>query len=268
VVECVSIKMKRSEKNIDKTPKLTLVGAGPGDPELITLKAIRALECADVVLYDALINEDLLKYCPDHCEKIFVGKKPYQKSISQDSINYMIVEKALERGHVVRLKGGDPFIFGRGQEEIDFAKKFAIHTSYIPGISSITAGSNINIPLTARGVSESFWVITGTRSDRLLSDDLLIAMQTTATIVILMGMSKLDLISDIFNQSGSGNVPAAIIQNASSRNQKSIVGCINDLPTLAQEQNISSPAVIIIGEVVRFYSLEKIYSSFKETVMM
>ena len=260
--------MKKNKSHFDKTPRLTLVGAGPGDVELITIKAVRILESADVVLYDALINEDLLKYCPEHCEKIYVGKKPYQKSISQDSINFMIVEKALESGHVVRLKGGDPFIFGRGQEEMDFAAKFSIQTSYIPGISSITAGSNINIPLTARGVSESFWVITGTRSDRLLSDDLLLAMQTTATIVILMGMGKLDLISEIYNQSGTGNIPAAIIQNASTENQKSVVASIKDLPVLARENKISSPAVIIIGEVVRFYSVEKIYSSFKETVVI
>ena len=260
--------MKRLDKHFNNSPRLTLVGGGPGDPELITLKAMRALECADVVLYDALINEDLLKYCPAHCEKIYVGKKPYQKSISQDSINYMIVEKAMERGHVVRLKGGDPYIFGRGQEEMDFAKKFAIHTTYIPGISSITAGSNINIPLTARGVSESFWAITGTRSDGLLSDDLLLAMQTTATIVILMGMSKLNLISDIFDQAGFGNTPAAIVQNAYSGDQKTVVGCVKQLPSLAAEGDIGSPAVIIIGEVVRFYSVEKIYSSFKETVVI
>src|SRR6218665_2462546 len=113
-------------------PKLTVVGAGMGDPELITLKAINALRQADVVLYDALIDEELLEYCHPECERIYVGKRGYEKSVSQDSINFLIAEKAFEKGHVVRLKGGDPFIFGRGNEEIAYAKERGIETAYVP----------------------------------------------------------------------------------------------------------------------------------------
>jgi len=135
----------------DKTPKLTVVGAGPGDPDLITLKAVKALASADVVLYDALINEELLTYAPD-AEKIFVGKRKGCYAYRQDQINELIVSRAKSHGHVVRLKGGDPFIFGRGAEEIDYVQQFDIETAMVPGISSSFAvPAYQGIPLTKRG---------------------------------------------------------------------------------------------------------------------
>jgi uroporphyrin-III C-methyltransferase len=167
----------------NKIPKLTLVGAGPGDPELITLKAINALRNADVVLYDALANDDLLDYCHPMCEKIYVGKRGHQKGITQDGINFLIAEKAFEKGHVVRLKGGDPFVFGRGMEEIEFAKQRGIESSYVPGISSIFSGGNHLIPLTDRRVSDGFWVITGHKSDKKFASDLELAVQSNSTVV-------------------------------------------------------------------------------------
>lgn len=146
------------------TPKLTVVGAGPGDPELITIKAVNTLKTAKVVLYDALINRDLLEYAPS-AEHIFVGKRKDKHRFSQDEINDLIVMYALERGHVVRLKGGDPFIFGRGSEEINYARSKGLETDVVSGItSSIAVPANVGIPLTQRGTSESFWVITGTTS--------------------------------------------------------------------------------------------------------
>ena len=133
-----------------KTPRLTVVGAGPGDPDLMTLKAVKALQCADVVLYDALIDPVLLQHAPPDAERIYVGKRPGQ-SHSQDAINFLLVEKAFTCGHVVRLKGGDPFIFGRGQEEIDYARRHGLETEWVPGISSAVAGPGaVGIPLTAR----------------------------------------------------------------------------------------------------------------------
>jgi uroporphyrin-III C-methyltransferase len=231
--------------------RLTLIGAGPGDPELITLKGIKALELADVILYDALISTELLKYAPK-AKKIYVGKRKGFHRYSQDEINEMIVDQATVNGHVVRLKGGDPFVFGRGSEEIDYVENYGIPSTIIPGISSsIAVPSSIGIPLTKRGVSESFWVITGCTSSRQLSKDVELAAQSSATIVILMGMGKLAQITDIFQKLKRGNTPAAVIQNGTLENQKSGVGTINDILEIVQLKKLSSPAIIIIGEVVK-----------------
>lgn len=237
-------------------PKLSVVGAGPGDPDLITLKAIKALQVANVVLYDALIDESLLAYCSDDCEKIFVGKRAGRASMSQDAINFLIVEKAYTSGHVVRLKGGDPFVFGRGQEEIEFAQHFDLQTEYIPGISSsVAVPGSVGIPLTVRGVSDGFWVITGTKSDGSLSRDLYLAAQSSATVVILMGMSKLSQIAEAYAEIGREDVPAAIIQSGTTEHQKVAIGSVEQLPELAYTQGLSNPAIIVIGEVVKCNSL-------------
>ena len=230
--------------------RLTLIGAGPGDPELITLKGIKALEQADVILYDALISNELLKYAPE-AKKIYVGKRKGFHRYSQEEINEIIVDQAITYGHVVRLKGGDPFVFGRGSEEIDYAENYGIPSTIIPGISSsIAVPSSIGIPLTKRGVSESFWVITGCTSDRQLSKDVELAAQSSATVVILMGMGKLVQITDIFQKLNRGNTPTAVIQNGTLENQKSGVGTIDDIAEIVKVNNLSSPAIIIIGDVV------------------
>ncbi|RFS13625.1 uroporphyrinogen-III C-methyltransferase [Emticicia sp. C21] len=242
--------------SLNPIPKLTVVGAGMGDPELITLKAINALRQADVVLYDALIEEELLEYCHPECERIYVGKRGYQKSVSQDSINFLIAEKAFEKGHVVRLKGGDPFIFGRGNEEIAYAKERGIETAYIPGVSSIMSGGFYEIPLTARGVADGFWVITGTKSDQSLSKDVRLAAHSNATVVILMGMKKLARIAEIFREEGFGDTPSAIIQQASTAEQKIGIGQVKDLETIAENHSLSNPAIIMIGEVVKQNSIQ------------
>lgn len=233
-------------------PKVTLVGAGPGDPELITIKGIKALKNASVVLYDALINRELLTYVSPETKLVFVGKRKGMHSFTQDQINELIVKNAFEFGNVVRLKGGDPFIFGRGSEEIDYIESFGIETEVISGISSSMAvPASLGIPLTHRGISESFWVITGTTSERKLSKDVCLAAQSTATIVILMGMSKLKEIVEIFTKFGKTDVPTAIIQNGTTANEKLGVGTINTIVTIAEQNNLSSPAIIVIGEVVK-----------------
>jgi uroporphyrin-III C-methyltransferase len=243
---------------LDPRPKLTVVGAGPGDPDLITVKAIKALKSADVVLYDALIADELLDYCKPDTEKIYVGKRPGE-SHSQDAINFMIVEKAYMYGHVVRLKGGDPFIFGRGMEEIEYAKNFGLETAYIPGISSsVAAAGYAGIPLTTRGVSESFWVITGTKTDGSLSKDLEMALQTTATIVVLMGMNKLAQIAEICEDLGKENLPVAIIQNGTTDKAKLGIGLAKNLKAVAEENDLSNPAVIVLGEVVKYASVKEL----------
>ncbi len=233
-------------------PKLTVVGAGPGDPDLITLKAVKVLQQAQVVLYDALIDPVLLNHCSSETEKIYVGKRPGQ-SFSQESINDLIVEKAYAAGHVVRLKGGDPFVFGRGQEEIEYARQFGIETDYVPGISSALAvAGTAGIPMTARGVSESFWVITGTKTDGSLSRDLCLALCTTATVVVMMGMNKLEEIAELCGKMGKADLPAAILQNGTTAEQRTALGTAQELPRLALEHKLSNPAVIVLGEVVRY----------------
>jgi uroporphyrin-III C-methyltransferase len=231
-------------------PKLTLVGAGPGDPELITLKAVKALEAAAVVMYDSLANQELLQYCSQACEKIYVGKKGHEKGITQDEINALIIEKAFEKGNVVRLKGGDPFIFGRGMEEINAANEHGIPYSYIPGISSVMGGGVNMIPLTDRRFSDGFWVITGHKSDLSLSTDLFLAAKANTTVVLLMAMSKLAEISRIFAAEDKGNMPAAIISHASTKREKMVIGKVGELPEMAQFNNLKNPAIVIIGEVV------------------
>ena len=234
------------------TPKITLVGAGPGDIELITLKGINALKTANVVLFDALVNKELLEYAPKDAVKIYVGKRNHQHAYTQDQINTLIVDMAYTYGHVVRLKGGDSFVFGRGQEELNYANAFNIETSVVPGISSsISVPALAGIPVTHRGVSESFWVITGTTKDNQLSQDVALAAKTNATVVILMGLGKLKEITDIFSKEGKANTAIALIQDGSLPSQKVVLGTIESIEAIALEENIKAPAVIVIGDVVQ-----------------
>ena len=246
--------------------KLTLIGAGPGDPDLITLKGIKALKKAKVVLYDSLAHPSLLNYCPADCIKILVGKRFGKTSCGQEDINNLIVEYANQYGDVVRLKGGDSFIFGRGYEEIIFAAQHGIESEIIPGISSSYAVPALaGIPLTSRGISESFWVITGTTKSHALSNDLNLAAQSTATVVILMGLHKLDEIVGIYAGIGKIDEPIAIIQNGTLENQKVVTGKISNIQPLAKISEIASPAIIVIGQVAALpdLSLEHVQAMIK-----
>ena len=240
-----------------KSPKLTLLGAGPGDPELLTLKGVNALKNADVVLYDSLVNEDILAHA-NRALLVFVGKRKGNHSHTQDEINQLIVDYAMEFGHVVRVKGGDPFVFGRGKEEEIYALEKGIEVEVIPGISSsVAVPASVGIPVTSRGVAESFWVITGTTSDRELSKDLLLAAQSSATVVVLMGMSKLAEIVAIYTNLGKTDLPVAIIQDGTKVAQKEVVGTIQNILEISQNQSIKAPAVIVIGEVVHLARVKK-----------
>ncbi|GAL86473.1 uroporphyrin-III C-methyltransferase [Sporocytophaga myxococcoides] len=234
-----------------KSARLTLVGAGPGDPELITLKGIKALAEADVVLYDALIHPEILNHIPANTPKVFVGKKKGVCQFPQEDINKLIVEHAFKYGHVVRLKGGDPFIFGRGHEELVYAQSFDIPTTVIPGISSSIAVPELQgIPLTRRGVNDSFWVLTGTTRNHELSSDIEIAARSNATVVILMGMTKLKEIVSIFQEQNKGEIPVAVIQNGTMPDEKIGLGTIDTIVDVVDDLKLSSPAVIVIGKVV------------------
>jgi len=231
-------------------PELYVMGAGPGDPELITVKGYKILQRAKVVLYDNLASKELLNITSADCERIYVGKQPYGQYTPQEEILALIKEKALAKGLVVRLKGGDPFIFGRGYEEVLFAREYGITTYFIPGITSMQASGFLDIPLTHRAVSESVWMVTGTKKDGSLSADLNHAMQSNATVVIYMGMKKLDEIAQTYIDAGNGDMPAAIIQHASLPHQKSVRGTAQNLHQMAEEAHITYPAIIIIGRVV------------------
>lgn len=238
-----------------KAPRLTLAGAGPGDPELITLKAINALKEADIVLYDALVADEILNIIPPGIPALCVGKRAGSHSYTQEHINELIVEFAYLYGHVVRLKGGDPFVFGRGAEEIEFAAKHGVATAVVPGVSSAVAvPASMNIPVTARGISESFWVVTGTTMAGAISEDVALAARSTATVVILMGLNKIEEIMAVFSSHGKSQTPVAVVQNGTMKDQRTVVGTVSDIVQLAKQESIASPAVIIVGEVVKYSS--------------
>jgi len=254
-------------KTTFQIPKLTLVGAGPGDQDLITVKGIKALADADVVLYDALVNEELLSYVPGRAKKIFVGKRVGMHSAQQNEINRLIVKYAFSHGHVVRLKGGDPFIFGRGLEEIEHASFHGIEAHFIPGISSALAVPAMqHIPLTHRGVSDSFWVVAGTTRSGGLSHDLHLAAQSSATVVILMGMKKLNEIIKVFKKYNKQNTSVAIIQNGSRPDEKLGIGTVSTISDVVMEKRLSAPAIIIIGEIVRHARKEEFSALVQEYI--
>lgn len=238
----------------DKAAKITLLGAGPGDPDLLTLKGVNALKTADVVLYDALVNEALLVHAPIDAMKVYVGKRSGEHSYAQTAINKLMVDYALNYGHVVRLKGGDPFVFGRGYEELAFADSYSIPVEVIPGISSAIGVPGLQqIPVTHRGLSESFWVITGTTSNGGLSADITQASRSNATVVILMGLNKLAQIVDIFKAAGKGQLPAAVVQNGSSAEEKLVIGQVETILDIVKKEKIEAPALLVFGEVVSLH---------------
>lgn len=251
--------------NTVKEPRITLVGAGPGDVDLITLKGVKALQTADVVLYDALVNEELLSFAPAHAIKVYVGKRSGDHSYSQEAVNKLMIDYAINYGHVVRLKGGDPFVFGRGFEELDYAASYSISAQVIPGISSSIGVPGLqNIPVTHRGLSESFWVVTGTTANGKISDDVYAAARTNATVVVLMGIHKLAEITGIFKKEGKNKLPVAVIQSGSTKDEKVAIGIVDTIAEVVEEKNITSPALIVFGEVVslhpQFQSIKEFYA--------
>lgn len=239
--------------SFQRQPFLTLVGAGPGDPELLTLKAVKTLQAADIVLYDALVSKEILDFIPEDTPATCVGKRAGCHTCGQEEINSMIVESAFLYGHVVRLKGGDPFVFGRATEELETAARFGIPTQVIPGISSALAvPASISIPLTSRGLSESFWVVTGTTLTGDLSGDVALAARSTATVIILMGLRKIGAIMEIFEKLGKGDTPVAVIRNGTLPTQRQVIGTVSTIARLADGEDTGGPGVIVVGDVVRF----------------
>lgn len=247
---------------ITTTPKITLMGAGPGSPDLITVRGLRALRTANVVLYDALANPELLKSAPADALKINVGKRANKHHYTQAAINLMTVGYAFSHGHVVRLKGGDPFIFGRGQEELQYAESFGIETVIVPGLSSSTALAGLQqVPLTHRHYSQGFWVLTATTKYGTLPHDFYLAAQSNSTLVILMGLRKLPQIVHFLQQQGKQDTPVMVIQNGSLPQEKVALGTVATIEKAVAEQQLSTPAIIVVGQVVALHpALAKNYA--------
>jgi len=237
-------------------PKITIVGAGPGDPDLISIKGVKALKGANVILYDALVDERLLDYAPQESIKVYVGNPSGDENFSQDVVNQLMVDYALNFGHVVRLKGGDLFVFGRGYEELDYAASYSIETDIVPGISSAISVPGLQgIPVTHRGLSESLWVLSGTDSEGNLSPELGDAAQSRATVVVLLGYDRLSEIVALYQQAGKGRLPAAVIQNGSMANEKIAVGLVNTIEEVAEEKGIDNtgPVLLVFGSAVELH---------------
>ena len=230
-----------------------LVGAGPGDPDLLTLRALRLMHKADVVLYDRLVSpEVLLKLRPD-AQKIYVGKRSADHAVPQETINEMLVRLAKEGNRVLRLKGGDPFIFGRGGEELESLAAAGIPFQVVPGITAASGcASYAGIPLTHRDYSQSVRFLTGhTKDGRVpLEWDLLVKEQQT--LVFYMGLAGLpDICDQLLKHGMSSSTPVAVIQQGTTQTQKVVVGNLNKIADLAVEKEIQAPTIIIIGEVVK-----------------
>ena len=232
--------------------KVTLIGAGPGDPDLMTVKAIKRLREADVVLYDRLVGDDIVGMIPKTTERICVGKHVDNHPIPQEEIGRLLLEKVRQGLHVVRLKGGDPLVFGRGGEELELLSENGIPFEVVPGVSSaISVGACSGIPLTHRDYSSSLHILTGhARKNGELDIDFASLAKTQGTIVVLMSVSGMKKICDGFIAAGMDkDMPAAVVENISTAYQRKILGTLRTLYDLSQEYRVTAPAVVVIGRV-------------------
>ncbi|WP_345993082.1 uroporphyrinogen-III C-methyltransferase [Sulfurimonas sp. HSL-1716] len=231
--------------------RVYLTGAGPGDIELLTLKALRVIKEADVIIYDRLANPDILKEAKNGCEFVYVGKEDGHHIMPQDQINETIYQNALKYNKVVRLKGGDPFVFGRGGEEGAYLKERNIEFEIIPGITSaVSVPAYAGIPVTHRGVAVSFRVVTAHESPNKKESQIpWDNYKTDDTIVFLMGLHNLSKISKKLIGIGKpSNYPCAVISKGTTKDQKVVVGTLGDIVEKAVD--MPTPALIIVGEVV------------------
>ncbi|QWK13188.1 MAG: uroporphyrinogen-III C-methyltransferase [Aquificota bacterium] len=232
--------------------KVYLVGAGPGDPELLTLKALRLIKSADVILYDRLINQEILLFAKPDCELVYVGKEDGKHTIEQEKINELLLKYAHTREVVVRLKGGDPFIFGRGGEEALFLVEHGIEFEVVPGVSSFySVPAYAGIPITFRGISSSFAVITGHEDPRKERSSIdWESLKGINTLIVLMGVSRRKEIAKRLIEAGRDpKEPVAFIENGTTERQKVILTDLYELSTNPPEVN--PPAIMVVGSVVR-----------------
>ena len=232
--------------------KVTLVGAGPGDPGLLTRKGLEALQKAEVVVYDRLVGPAILAMMPETAEQINVGKEASHHLVPQDQINQILLDKALEGKNVVRLKGGDPFLFGRGGEELELLAEHGIPFEEVPGITSaIAAPAYGGIPVTHRDYCSSVHIITGhQRAGKPLTIDFEALVRTKGTLVFLMGVTAMPAIVEGLLSAGmDGETPAAMVESGTTPAQRRCDATLRTLPERAVEMGIHSPAIIIVGKV-------------------
>ena len=231
---------------------VALVGAGPGDPELITLKGARLLRQADTVIYDNLVSDGILDLTPPDAERIFVGKMAGHHTVPQDDICQLLVDKARAGKFVVRLKGGDPFVFGRGGEELDVLLAAGIPVEIVPGVTAaLGAAASFGFPLTHRDHAQSCVFVTGHLKDFTVDLNWPALAQPNQTVVIYMGITGLDTIASHLQAAGlPGDTPAALIYRATWPNQKIYPATLARLPETARVNRVKPPALIVIGSVV------------------
>ncbi len=228
-----------------------LVGAGPGDPELLTIKALKALQAAEVVVHDGLVSDEILDLAPSVARRISVAKRKSRHSYSQDEINRMLVAFALEGLNVVRLKGGDPFMFGRGGEELEACREAGVQTHIVPGVTAaLAAGASAGAPLTHRGVAQAVTFVTGHAAKGEEPDlDWDSLAKANQTVVVYMGLSMAPVISHRLIAAGrAGATPALIVENASRADERRVVTTLAGLPEAAAILN--GPALLIVGEAM------------------
>ncbi|MFN8232055.1 MAG: uroporphyrinogen-III C-methyltransferase [Actinomycetota bacterium] len=231
--------------------RVYLVGAGPGDPRLLTLRGAEVIRGADVVVHDRLVSPSVLGLAPPRAERIFAGKEPGRPGLSQAEIDRLLVGRA-ERGQaVVRLKGGDPFVFGRGGEEVLACAEAGVPFEIVPGISSVVAApAAVGIPLTHRGLARSFAVTTASTADGSGPDWRAFACGAD-TLVVLMAAAKIDAVCAELRSSGRpADEPAAVVEWATTDRQRCVRGCLGTVPRLARDAAIGPPATLIVGGVV------------------
>lgn len=235
--------------------KAFIVGAGPGDPELITVKALKCIQSADVILYDRLVNAALLEEAKKGCQLIYCGKRPGHHTMNQEAINDLLV-KFTEKGKiVVRLKGGDPFVFGRGAEEAEALVKMGLSFEVVPGITAgLAAPACAGIPITHRELGSSFAVITGHCQTGLPVDiDWKNLTKAVDTIAVYMGIRNLPYIcQELLYHGKNENTPVAVIQEGTTVNQRTVIGTLKTIAAIVENEGIKNPAMIVIGEIVKY----------------
>ncbi len=234
------------------TGKVYIVGAGPGDPDLLTVKALKVLREADIILCDELIGDEIRELLRSMKAKLFdVGKRAGKHKMGQDEINELMVKLAREGKTVVRLKGGDPFVFGRGGEEVEYLAKHGIQFEIVPGITSaIAVPAYAGIPITHRKFDPAVVFITGREWKERLNWKAL--AELNATIVILMGVSNLhNIVKKLLDNGKNPKTPVAIIESGCTKNQRVIVSDLENVAEVARKEDVKAPAVIVVGDVVR-----------------
>ncbi|NRP59157.1 siroheme synthase CysG [Marinobacterium sp. xm-d-564] len=242
----------------DKAPmgEVYLVGAGPGDPELLTFKALRLMQQADVVLYDALVSPEVVDLCRRDADLIFVGKRRDQHTLPQEGINELLVKHAKQGKRVVRLKGGDPFIFGRGGEELQTLSEQGVPFQVVPGITAASACSSYSgIPLTHRDFAQSVRFVTGQLKSRQAELDFSDLLATNETLVFYMGLHTLpDISAGLISAGRSPSTPVAIVSRGTCKDQRVLTGTLSTISDLQESAQLPAPSIIIVGEVVKLHS--------------